>query len=483
MRTTTRSRQLFSFSFSTSLSTWSALTVGLVLSAAGQARAQAQPAQPAPTEPVAPAPAPETPPQAVAESNPLAEQQLAQVRQMVSGMPKLIEPNGYFRAGFGVNAKGGDQDAFSAPGAYSKYRLGNETELYAEFGFTFNWINPDHNDGAWFKSVMKLAIVAPQNSTFDSPLNAFTIREAFAQGGHVIEAKPEMSLWAGQRFYRRKDVHITDFFFQDMSGHGAGFEDLKLGEKMKLAVAYLGGSNQDAPMGGGAFDLGRLTKNTLDLRLYDIPAGPGNLELWLIPTLAVAGNSGANNRSGIGGGVFYFMPFMGGFNEVSAEFGINSAANFSSGIDTSIAENGWLFRVVERATIQASPKLSMMWTGVVQLDNKDADTNGSGGDLWISAGARPIFSLTKHIAVAVEGGVDVVKAEAAPGTTVDTGFVGKGTAALIARPGMGFWDRPEVRLFVTAAAWNDAVKGQVGGAAYANDTFGVTAGVQGEMWW
>jgi len=350
---------------------WSALTVGLVLSAASQARAQVVPAAPpaTPVTPTAPNEVPAepvpVPSQKLAESNPLAEQQLEQVRQMVSGMPKLIVPDGYFRAGFGVNSKGGDHDAFRAPGAYAKYRLGNETESYTEFGFTFNWINPDHNDGAWFKSALKLAIVLPENSTFDSPPDAFTLREAYSQAGHVIDSHPEMSFWGGQRFYRRKDVHINDFFFHDMSGYGAGFEDLKVGEKSKLAVAYLGGSNQDAPMGGGAFDLGRLTKNTLDLRFYDIPAGPGNLELWLIPTLAVKGNSGENNRSGIGGGVFYFVPMMGGFNEVSAEFGINSAANLSSGLDTGIAKNGWLFRVVDRAMIQATPKLSMMWTGVI----------------------------------------------------------------------------------------------------------------------
>ena len=459
---------------------WSALTVGLALSAASQARAQVAPA--APPAPSEPAPVVTPPPQTVAEGNPLAEQQLEQVRQMVSGMPKLIEPNGYIRAGFGVNVKGGDQDAFQAPGAFSKYRLGNETETYGEFGFTFNWINPDHNDGAWFKTVMKLALVAPRNSTFDV-LDVLAVREAFAQAGHVIDSHPDMNFWAGQRFYRRKDVHIIDFFFQDMSGYGAGFEDLKIGEKSKLAVAYLGGSNNDAPMGGGSFDLGHLTKNTLDLRLYDIPAGSGNLELWLIPTFAAKGNSGENNRSGMGGGVFYFIPFMGGFNEVSAEFGIGGAANFSSGIDNSIAENGWMARLVERATIQANPKLSMMWTGVVQLDNRNGKTNGSGGNLWLSAGARPVYSFTKHTAIAVEGGVDVVKAEAAPGATVDTGFVGKLSVAPMIRPGTGFWDRPELRAFVTAAFWNDAVKGQVGGPAYATDNFGLTAGVQMEMWW
>jgi maltoporin len=480
MRTTTRPRKNSSFP------TWSALAVGLALSAAGQARAQVAPAAPAapvapaPAEPAEPAPAP-VPSQKLAESNPLAEQQLEQVRQMVSSMPKLIEANGYFRAGIGVNSKGGKQEAFQAPGAFSKYRLGNEAETYGEFGFTFNWLNPDHNDGAWFKTAMKLAFVAPRNSTFDELVSSgiIAVREAYAQAGHVLDDKPEMSFWAGQRFYRRKDVHITDFFFQDMSGYGAGFEDMKVGEKSKLAVAYLGGSSNDGP-----FDLGHLLKNTVDLRLYDIPAGSGNLEVWLIPTFAARGDSHKNNRSGIGGGVFYFMPFMGGFNEVSAEFGIGGAANFSSGIDTGIAKNGWMARVVERATIQATPKVSMMWTGVVQFDNRDGNptgtTDSSTGNLWISAGARPVYSLTKHTAIAAEGGIDVVQPQ---GDGSKMGFVGKLTVAPMIRPGAGFWDRPELRAFVTAAFWNEDAKGQVGGAAYATDTFGLTAGVQAEMWW
>jgi maltoporin len=139
--------------------------------------------------------------------------------------------------------------------------------------------------------------------------------------------------------------------------------------------------------------------------------------------------------------------------------------------------------VVDRATIQASPQLSMSWTGVVQLDNRNGSANGSRGNLWISAGARPIYCFTKYIGIAVEGGVDVVKAEAPAGASVDTGFVGKLTVAPLIRPGMDFWARPELRAFVTAAAWNNAVKGAVGGPAFANDNFGLTAGVQMESWW
>jgi len=462
------------------------LAVGLGL--AGSAHAQSAPAPDPNAPPAAPdaaptgaAPSAQPPPQALGESNPLVEQQLAQIRQMVNAMPKLIEANGYFRSGIGVNSKGGEQDAFQAPGAYSKYRLGNEAETYGEFGFTFNWVNPDQNDAAWFKTALKLAFVAPRTNTFDT-LSAIAIREAYGQAGHVIDAKPEMSFWAGQRFYRRKDVHIIDFFFQDMSGYGAGFEDLKVGEKAKLAVAYLGGSTTAGPMGGGNYDLGHLLKNTIDLRLYDLPVGPGTLELWAIPTLAARGTPASGNRSGIGGGAFYFVPFMGGFNEISAEFGYGGAANLSSAVGN-LPSGAWLFRVVERATIQASPKLSMMWTGVFQLDNTNGDANGSGGNLWLSAGARPVYNFTKHLGIAVEGGVDIVKAEAPTGVTVDTGVLGKLTVAGLVRPGMDFWARPELRVFVTGAVWNDAIKGAVGGPEYATDTAGLTAGVQGEMWW
>jgi maltoporin len=485
-----------------SLPTWSALAVGLALTVAlpvaspsGQAHAQTAPPDPTVPGDAAPAPAPST---TEAEGNPLAEKQLDQIRQMVSSMPKVFVFQGYLRAGTGINSDGGQQVAFKAPGAFTKYRLGNETELYGEIGLDANWINPTHGDGAWFKTSIKLAVIAPRNQTFDV-LSTIALREGYGEAGHVIESHPEMTVWAGTRFYRRKDVHIIDFFFQDMSGYGAGFQDLKVGDKAKLAVAYLGGAT---PYNGGEMsaDLGKLYKSTVDIRLYDVPAGPGNLELWLIPTAAASGSLAAdvaNNRSGIGGGVFYNMPFMGGFNEISGEFGYGGAANLSTGIDRSIASGGWLARVVERAAVQASPQLSMMWTGVFQLDNRNGSTNGSGGNLWISAGARPVYMLSKYTGVAFEGGVDLVKAEAPAGATVDLGVLAKLTVAGVVRPAADFWARPELRVFVTAATWNDPIKdtgGPAGGVGidgnlqpsanpYLNKNFGLTAGVQMESWW
>src|SRR5262245_36389667 len=264
------------------------LAVVVVGVALGATQAQAQPA-PEPAPPASePAPA-NPPPPTVASANPLAEQQLEQIRTMIVAMPKMFEFHGYFRSGFGINAKGGDQDAFQAQGAFAKYRLGNETETYGEIGLDSNWINPDHTD-TWFKTSIKVAIVAQRDSTFDL-IAPFAVRESFVEAGKVLAAHPEMSFWAGQRFYRRRDVHINDFFFNDMSGYGAGFQDLKVGDKMKLNVAYLGGSVDTAT----GSDVGRLTKNIFDIRLSDIPVGTGNVGVLLLPTFGAQGSGTTRN--------------------------------------------------------------------------------------------------------------------------------------------------------------------------------------------
>lgn len=53
----------------------------------------------------------------------------------------------------------------------------------------------------------------------------------------------------------------------------------------------------------------------------------------------------------------------------------------------------------------------------------------------------------------------------------------------LVRPGADFWARPELRAFVTAAFWNDAVSSPPGRQPFVDETFGLSAGVQMESWW
>ena len=57
---------------------------------------------------------------------------------------------------------------------------------------------------------------------------------------NVIKSAPEVTFWAGQRFYDRYNIDSQDYFFLDTSGFGGGVYNIPLGLG-NLAIAYLGG--------------------------------------------------------------------------------------------------------------------------------------------------------------------------------------------------------------------------------------------------
>src|SRR6516164_3534114 len=155
---------------------------------------------------------------------------------------RSFEFHGYFRSGYGLNSEGGQQVAFAAPGAGAKYRLGNETETYAELIFVNNWLNPNNNPcKAWMKTEFMVEANTSNSASYANFPNGiggdqFRLREAFIQAGNIFESQPNAKFWAGERYYRRQHIDINDFYPLDMSGYGAGIEDLNLGPG-KLAVA------------------------------------------------------------------------------------------------------------------------------------------------------------------------------------------------------------------------------------------------------
>jgi maltoporin len=150
--------------------------------------------------------------------------------------------NGYFRAGYGVNGNGDTMEAFKAPGAGSKYRLGNEAETYIETDFGYTFPELDLPSGTEFQVHFMPAFVL-QNSR-DDARSDISVRQAYGSAKGVWKAQPEASFWAGQRYYDRFDVHMTDFYYLDMSGFGGGVEGIDVGFG-SLSVAWFGGSIDD----------------------------------------------------------------------------------------------------------------------------------------------------------------------------------------------------------------------------------------------
>jgi maltoporin len=301
---------------------------------------------------------------------------------------RSFEFHGYFRSGFGVNGRGGQQVAFKAPGAGAKYRLGNESETYAELIFVNNWLNPAHEtDKAWLKTEFLIEADTDNSQSFSNN-DRIRLREAFVLAGNLFKSQPALRLWAGNRYYRRNDIHINDFFFLDMSGYGGGFEDLdvKVG---KVSVAYLGGARQDVVTESGVY-----AKQNMDVRLYDVKAPGGKLGLWYNLAYAKGGTAADGQviptKAGHAFGVMHTRPeFLGGFHRFSAMYGRGPASNFSTSVEVPVAgeKETTNLLLTEHLLIQPSRRWSLMPAFVYQ--RRTGGSAGAGVETWVSFGARP----------------------------------------------------------------------------------------------
>ena len=419
----------------------------------------------------------------------------------------FMDIHGYFRAGYGRSDEGGPQVGFQAPGALAKYRLGNEAENYGELSFGKNFYVPNlfkldrepRAEGAPTGPIARvqatMSIYNPYEDLLSSGSTDFGLPEAWAAIGNVIDAQPDMKFWAGSRFYRRHDIHISDFFFYNMSGSGAGMEDLQL-PFGKLAFAWIG-----AASGSGFSDLPEpdannkagFSKANYDLRLYDVPLPFGKGEFGFVYARAGSGkDSNGNSAPDTDGVAFTFLhtrdKFLSddGFNKFSLQFGTGAAKTFTSGFETFTTDNGifirpdsrdsWRFRATEHFTATLGPHFSIGPAFVYQF----TDYGDEGGVVqWASAGVRPILQFNRFFSLALETGVDWVKNED-EGTSAP---LAKVTLAPQVSLGGLFMSRPVLRAFLTYAQWGDEFQGQVGGNSYSDTSRGLTYGAQMEAWW
>ncbi len=397
---------------------------------------------------------------------------------------KAFEFHGYFRSGYGLNSRGGQQVAFQNPGADAKYRLGNEAETYAELIFVNNWVNPEHDhDKAWIRTeVMVQANTSNSASYANFPQgignDQFRFREAFVQAGNVFESQPLAKFWAGERYYRRYQAHINDFYILDMSGYGGGVEDLdvKVG---KLAVAFLAGARPDVTTENGNY-----AKSNIDVRLYDIKAPGGKLSGWFNFANAKGGTTPSGtvipSSHGYGFGIVHQrLEWKGGYNWFSVGYATGAASNLSTSLDdpTPFLQDRKKLRIAEHMLIQTNDKFAIQPVFVYQRTQSGNPQDG--WSQWTSLGARPQYFFTDHLSLAFEAGFDhTTSANGGP-----EGWLRKFTIAPQIGAGRRFFSRPVLRLFVTYANWSNGLRGFVGGIPFHDKTSGFTFGVQTETWW
>jgi maltoporin len=412
----------------------------------------------------------------------------------IAGLQQQVgafEFHGYFRSGYGLNSEGGQQVAFQAPGADAKYRLGNEAETYGELIFVNNWLNPRRDpDKAWMKTEVMIEANTTNSDTYANfpgsiGNDQFRLRESFVQVGNVFERQPDLKFWAGNRYYRRNHIEIDDFYPLDMSGYGAGFEDLNLGFG-KMALAFLGSARPDIITQNGIY-----AKSSIDLRLYDITVPAGKLSAWFDLATAKGGTAQTGSVSSSPGTVIptnngyalgirhQRLEWHGGFNSLYVGYGEGEASNFSASADfpTPALKSSERLLIAENMLLQPNDKFAIMPIFIYQRTRDGIPKDG--WNQWVSFGARPEVFFTKYLSLAFEPGFDHTRS----GSGQYDGWLRKFTIAPQIGAGRQFFSRPVLRLFVTYANWSDGLRGFVGGVPYHNRTSGLTGGVQAETWW
>lgn len=419
---------------------------------------------------------------------------------ILSAQAGAVDFKGYARSGIGWTGSGGEQQCFQATGAQSKYRLGNECETYAELKLGQEvWKEGDKS----FYFDTNVAYSVSQQNDWESTSPAF--REANVQGKNLIDALPGSTIWAGKRFYQRHDVHMIDFYYWDISGPGAGIENIDLGfGKLSLAAtrsSEAGGSgtfaDRDA-LGNRIYD-NLVPNDVFDVRLAQMEINPGG-------TLEFGVDYGHTNLpddyslapgASKDGWMFtaeHTQSMLKGFNKFVLQYATDSMTSNGKGRPEggSINNNGDMWRVLDHGAISLGDSWDLMYVGMYQ----DINLDNNNGTKWWTVGVRPMYKWTPIMSTLLEVGYDNVKSQ----KTDDTNSQYKITLAQQWQAGDSIWSRPAIRVFATYAKWDekwgyansDSGADYDSGVAYSDtsaktfsrgDSDEWTFGAQMEIWW
>ena len=421
-----------------------------------------------------------------------------------------VDFHGYFRAGAQASTQGGEVYCLGNGNIGHKVgRLGDECDTYAELTLNQEVYNKANNK--WTLNTLVAYGTAEGNRDLqgdswqgvggDGPWNGqrLSIRELWT--GYQTDAGYQ--IWAGKRFYQRKDIHLLDLYYLNNSGYGAGIEGIDVGMG-NLAFAVTKWAND------GTSDYNRNVYK-LDARWNGIPVGPlGNLDasvIYALPFISeqqeanAAGNARANRANS---GALVTLDLNTSVNSDSVNLMNHFVVQYGTNGFGYIGQNGnhagdnytpdlddTGVRVIDWGTLDAGNfglGYSLIWAHVDNGDDHKAagatwTTERSG---WIySIVLRPEYKWTEFTRTTLELGYSSQKTNGwmAPGEDPD---VYKVTLAQQFTPGKGFWTRPAIRFYVSYIGGDEFAEGWAVGYKNKNkdgDEYQITVGTQVEAWW
>ncbi len=374
--------------------------------------------------------------------------------------------NGYMRAGVGFDKNGhtnGNDDV-----AHKVGRLGSESRLYGEIGLGADVAKVD--DTVWTVNTMLAVSTNSEGSWVGLGKDAdgdIALRQFNVEAKGLFDSDKDAKVWVGKKYVQREDIHITDTYYYDISGNGAGIENVSLGSG-KFSTAFV--QNTDC-------------NNIFDVR-YSFPAWDGaSFQIGNTYVQQKKQHVTDNQLNGNTVTLEFTQGFNGGWNKTVFQWFKGASANATQvqGWNHNDNEDGNAFKLYNFGETTIVGDLKMFH----QVDYAYQKLDGYNGDnkkvKTFHAVVRPWYKLTKMTRLYVELG------SYGQYTEYDNGWkeqerMQKATLAYALTPDAGnFWSRPEIRVYT---AWlHGSDKDATFSAGYRKGATDITVGVQAEAWW
>ncbi|MEE1340007.1 MAG: carbohydrate porin, partial [Succinivibrionaceae bacterium] len=472
-----------------------------------------------------------------------------------SAAASAVDFHGYFRAGMQANARGGEVYCLGNGNAGHKVgRLADECDTYAEIAlsqevynkagskFTVNTLiaygtyeasddyedaQQDYQGNSW----QGTGGAQSRADTHSNPWGGQRISARELWAGYQTDAGYQ--IWAGKRFYQRKDVHILDLYYLNNSGYGAGIENIALGKLGSASFAVTKWSNDGSIVPKQDWDksVHGLNRHVykLDARWNGIPVGFGTVDaavIYALPFISdyqkekLPGNSRATQANS---GVLVTLDHASTvntdnvslMNHFVVQYGTNGFAyvgQFKNHAGDNYTPDGDAqgVRVIDWGTFDAGNfglGYSLLWGHLNSGDDHGANGNNAWTytrDGWeYSIVLRPEYKWTEYTRTTLELGYTKMKATGWVAQTESGSTDGfdpdayKITLAQQFTPGKGFWSRPAIRFYVSYIGGDQLAHqnnfhtsddgswqaGRLFREANKDHNYQISFGTQVEAWW
>ncbi len=402
--------------------------------------------------------------------------------------------HGYMRAGVGWSRGGHAQAAFGAPGAQSKYRLGNEPDMNAILWLDYRYILRHSQENPSFLQAAFTLDDYAINGKIEKEFRMDNVAELYVKYANVGGAG--FHLWAGRRFYNRRLIYLNDHFWLNAGQNadsGMGVEEMAIGPgRLNIAIFHL--KDKMMPSLKEAGELGRTDARALDIRYTGIVLDKGwTLALWANMTHRNGSDElGLSERYGFGVGGWIQRDLPNGSRNISALLFRQGAAMVQGTFNPRPVQEGQGYDLKNSYSLEAnndllyecpSLNLALQWGSIVRLESFGRKGASGRSVLWGSTGAHVRYFFSDYVNAIGEVGYDYVHDQ----QQNRSGGVQKSTIGLQLSVDRRFFARPIFYLFATHAIWSQSFKGLVGNgpedAPYGAETSGWTFGAHVEHWW